>query len=109
MNAVDPAAATAARQQAIHVSNMVTAAVGGLSLVPAVAAPFGIGMSGGQSFADVVLTAAVCGGVPLGCVVSVIASRWMAMAGLGSPAVAVAWTPLGVMAAALAILLASSP
>lgn len=101
-------AATAAQQQGIYIANMVTAVVGGLSLVPAVMAPFGMGMSGGQSFADVVMNAAVCGGVPLVCVASVIASRWMAAAGIGSKAVAVAWTPLGVMAAALAVLLSSA-
>jgi hypothetical protein len=61
--------------QALFITNMIVAVMGGLSLVVAVAAPFNMGMSSWQNFSDVLLLSAIIGGFPLACATSLALSR----------------------------------
>lgn len=48
-------------ERVVYAVIMVTAVIGGLSLLVSITAPFNIAMSHWTSFFDVMLTAAVCG------------------------------------------------
>lgn len=96
-------------KRGLHAANLALALIGGLSLVLAVIAPFGMGMgmSAATSFVDAVVAATVCGGLPLACIASVAASRWLFAMGRTTVALAIAGVPLLLAAAVLTWALAS--
>lgn len=94
--------------RALYVANIVSAVIGGLSLILSVTAPFNMGMTSWTSFTDVVLTAAVCGGLPLTCAASVVFSRWLFIGGRRAVALVIAGAPLFLLTALLAWALASN-
>jgi hypothetical protein len=65
------------RVRALFGFNIFAAVVGGLSLVMTVAAPFAMGMTSWEYFHEVLLGAAIIGGFPLACAMSVLLSRWL--------------------------------
>lgn len=91
----------------LYFVNMALAVLGGLSLVLAVAAPFGMGMSNWASFAEVVVAACVLGLPPLLCVASIVCSRWLFDRGVESMALAVAFAPLPPLLASMAWILSN--
>lgn len=87
-------AGTLPGKRVLFIVNMVTAVIGGLSLVGSVGAPFGMGMGEWRSFSDVMPVASVLGGLPLTCAASVVLSRWLFGGGRFLAAGAVAGAPL---------------
>jgi hypothetical protein len=81
-------------RRALFILNMMAAIIGGLSLVPAVTAPFNIGMSGGGSFRDILEMAAIFGSFPLICAASIVLSRLAFANGRTGVAAAIAIVPL---------------
>lgn len=78
------------KARALHVTNTIVAAFGGLSLLLPLTAPFNMMMSEWRSLADVLAATAICGGLPLICVVSIALSRMLFASGRHCIALAVA-------------------
>ena len=85
-----PCSETVFGDRTLHAINMVVAVIGGLSLVVALAAPFNMLMAQWRSTADVLVAAAIFGGVPLACVSSILLSKWFFVNGRYSIALVVA-------------------
>lgn len=102
MTAASKAADTEFAQRTLFVVNMMAAILGGLSLVPAAAGPFMMGMSFWKSFTEVVVAACFLGGMPLACLASILYSRWLFGRGGEVMAVVVALVPVIIVVAFLA-------